>query len=534
VLGSESPSTSNSGRILLLHSRFSPQSARSHLFPNVAYSLPSRLLYSLFLENGITGYDFLEIVENKGQVLLDELGIEKESFRNKIVRRMQARMLGIGSLPETPKNLTYKLESCKAVTLSWELSNARVFPIHSYRVQRRGVHLIGPGSSKGNSAESIRNGLDSLMANTISDWKTVYVGGDNEFVDTGLEMGHNYKYRVQAWNSVGKSGWETIDLSHALKKQRCSTKPSQPKLVSVVRDMQAHADIESRDWEWASSPKRTVWGIVAFFQFIYQFLNFFFAMLAMLAGVMRYRRATATSTTSTSLSLPAPWLWKGVNRISMKLIGKEIIPRSMLGDPEALRRQEQLHDQRMGTTGLRGYDRARKTSSVGEEGIETIGPSRVGKPLRRRSLSVNDLQSSTVQSAPPSEVLIQGECKPQSRKFGWLSAASTNKQKECLSNVSEISRASAESDESEAGVASKSSLSKQCGKRPQRRGTLIIYGRVCSECMKTFKVGRRYKHHCAQCMATFCHKHGRTTHSNFTSCKIPGDCICNSCLAILR
>jgi hypothetical protein len=49
--------------------------------------------------------------------------------------------------------------------------------------------------------------------------------------------------------------------------------------------------------------------------------------------------------------------------------------------------------------------------------------------------------------------------------------------------------------------------------------------------MKKFKIGKRYKHHCARCMATFCHKHGRTTHSNFTSCKIPGDCICNSCLA---
>jgi hypothetical protein len=445
-------------------------------------------------------------------------------------------MLGIGSSPETPKNLTYKLESCKAVTLSWELSNARVFPIHSYRVQRRGVHIIGPGSSIGSSAVSISNGFDSLMANTISDWKTVYIGGDNEFVDMGLEMGHNYKYRVQAWNSVGKSGWETIDLSHALKKQRCSTKPSQPKLVSVVREMQTHAEMES-NWEWASAPKRTVWGIVVFFQFIYQFLNFFFAMFAMLAGVMRYRRATATSTTSTSLSLPAPWLWKGVNRISMKLVGKEIIPRSMLGDPEALRRQAQLHDQRMGITGLRGYDRSRKNSCVSEEDSETNGPDRVGRPLRRRSLSANDLLSTTVNSAPPMEVLIQGESKPPPRKFGWLSAAPTNKQKECLSNVSEVSEASAESEESAiCGLANsvvlKSSTSKQNRERPQRRTTLIIYGRVCSECMKKFKVGRRYKHHCAQCMATFCHKHGRTTHSNFTSCKIPGDCICNSCLSM--
>ncbi|KAL3809265.1 hypothetical protein ACHAXA_009963 [Cyclostephanos tholiformis] len=485
---------------------------------------------NLFLENGITGYDFLEIVENKGRVLLDELGIEKESFRNKIVRRMQARMLGIGSSPETPQNFTYKLEGCKAVTLSWEISNARVFPIHSYRVQRRGVYLIGPGSSKVSSAVSISNGFDSSSGNTISDWKTVYVGGDNEFVDMGLETGHNYKYRVQAWNSVGKSGWETIDLSQALKKQRCSTKPSQPKLVSVVREIQAHVEIEPH-WEWASTPKRTAWGIIASFQFIYQFFNFFFAMFAMLAGVMRYRRATATSTTSARVILPAPWLWKGVNRISTKFVGQEIIPRSMLGDPEALMRESQLHDQKMGTTGLRGYDRSRKNAYVCEENKETNCSDRVGRPFRQWSLSANDLQYTTVKSAPPIEVLIQAESKRPPSKFSW------QKQKSRCSNISAVSEASAESEELAVcglanSVASTSSTSKQNLESPLRRRTsLISYGRVCSECMKKFKVGKRYKHHCARCMATFCHKHGRSTHSNFTSCKIPGDCICNSCLS---
>mmetsp|Transcript_1684 Transcript_1684/g.3603 ORF Transcript_1684/g.3603 Transcript_1684/m.3603 type:complete len:131 (-) Transcript_1684:129-521(-) len=58
-------------------------------------------------------------------------------------------------------------------------------------------------------------------------------------------------------------------------------------------------------------------------------------------------------------------------------------------------------------------------------------------------------------------------------------------------------------------------------------------GNSCSECQKKFKIGKRYKHHCSRCMATFCHKHGRTTHNNFTSCKVPGDCMCNSCLKVM-
>jgi hypothetical protein len=51
-------------------------------------------------------------------------------------------------------------------------------------------------------------------------------------------------------------------------------------------------------------------------------------------------------------------------------------------------------------------------------------------------------------------------------------------------------------------------------------------------CQKKFKFGKRYKHHCSRCMATFCHKHGRTSHNNFTSCKVPGSCLCNPCLEL--
>ena len=113
----------------------------AHYFPKKIVTL--FIDERIFLENGITGYDFLEIAENGGEVLQNELGINKASFRNKIVRQMQSRMLGIGSSPETPKKFTHKLESCKAVTLSWEFSVARVFPVHSYRMQRRAINLFG-------------------------------------------------------------------------------------------------------------------------------------------------------------------------------------------------------------------------------------------------------------------------------------------------------------------------------------------------------------------------------------------------------
>lgn len=499
----------------------------------IVYSvqLPSSI-GSLFLENGITGYDFLDIVENKGQVLIDELGITKESFRNKIVRRMQSRMLGIGSSPETPPNFTYKLESCNAVTLSWERSTARVFPIHSYRIQRRGIHLIGSvGFSVESSSMSNSVGFDLSFTNSNTDWKTVYIGGDTEYVDTILETGHNYMYRIQAWNSVGKSGWGIVDLAPALKRKRCSTKPSPPKFAppNTDRGIPAHADIRYQ-LEWTSTPKQVAWGVIAFIQFVYHTGRFFFMLIAILAGVMRFRRATATSSTSAQLVLPIPWLWKGMNRISIKLVGQEFIPRSMLGDQEALKRQEQLHDEKIMATGLRGYDRVRASSTVNDDNENNGSLADKRSAFRKKSLSTGDLRS-TLSPPKPKEVLLRSEGMSQS-KFAWLSPLGKSRPNN-LASISEVSLASASLDESESAVAmARSVVSKSSTNLESLDNSNLDNGRVCSECMKKFQIGKRYKHHCAQCMATFCHKHGRTNHSNFTSCKIPGDCICNSCLAL--
>jgi hypothetical protein len=56
----------------------------------------------------------------------------------------------------------------------------------------------------------------------------------------------------------------------------------------------------------------------------------------------------------------------------------------------------------------------------------------------------------------------------------------------------------------------------------------------CNVCEKKFKLFSRHRHYCARCLSAFCHKHGRTTHSNMTSCRVPGSCVCDRCLALER
>jgi len=487
-----------------------------------------------FLEHGITGYDFLEIVDNGGEVLKNELGIEKTSFRNKIVRQMQARMLGIGSSPGNPQKFTHKLESCKAVTLSWERSTARVFPVHSYRIERRALNLFGNESPSDDFVSNTNSNHFDAHPASHSGWKTVYVGGEKEFVDSGLETGHNYMYRIQAWNSVGRSGWESVDLSRDLKKQRCSTKSSQRNFVTQ-RGMPPHPEVETQ-WEWMSTPKQLLWGFATAVQFIYHSVRFFLALFALLAGMMRFRRATATSSASATTVLPFPCVWNAMNIITMKVVGHEFIPRTMLGDREALMRQEQLHDERIMATGLRGYKRLRKKKESGEPGNDITQLSIPDKRVtfsKEKSRSTGDLFASTVSFGPPTEVIIPREAGTPN-KFAWMRKPKINGTLGGRS-ISEDSEASSISPSLRTGrISVTSSLMSKSDHPDGVRKNGRNEASICSECHKRFKIGKRYKHHCSRCMATFCHKHGRTTHSNFTSCRVPGDCMCNSCLTVLE
>jgi len=108
---------------------------------------------------------------------------------------------------------------------------------------------------------------ESFSASSRSDWKTVYVGGDNEFADSGLELGHNYMYRIQAWNSVGRSSWEMMDISYDLKRQRCSTRPNfLYNTAEPDRSIPPSTISINEGIEWRSMPRKLVWGLVVIVQ----------------------------------------------------------------------------------------------------------------------------------------------------------------------------------------------------------------------------------------------------------------------------
>ena len=491
------------------------------------------------MENGITGYDFLEIIENGGDILRDELGIEKSSFINKIVKRIQARMLGIGSVPGSPKQFEHKFVSCKTVSFSWSRCTARVFPVHSYRIQRREINLFEHASTNNDNYSGLNLDMSlSLVSQPLpSDWKTVYVGGENEFVDSSLKMGHNYMYRIQAWNSVGRSGWETIDLTQILKKQRCSTKPHHSMMQSGTQSPRNVNFVDVDQWELLSIPKRLISGIIILFQLMFSFVRGFFAVIAMGTAIMRYRRASATSSASATTILPFPWFWTGINRLSVKITGNECIPRTMLGDKEALKRQETLHDERVGATGLRGYAQAKKkTSQCDDNEAETSNSS--GRRNANRDSFDKRLEFGRQKSNSTGNLLSIAEVRSPFEGPRNFFTNTRQRRLRTLETVSSLSGGEVDSEsvgKSNSQGSFESLLnSKSDHQTLSRCRSDIDDGFRCIECEKKFKFGKRWKHHCSRCMSTFCHKHGRTTHNNLTSCKVPGSCLCNPCLKLLK
>lgn len=482
----------------------------------------------IFRENFVTGYDFPELVENGGQALLSELKIEKPSFRKKIIRHVYARLLGIGSVPSPPNEVNYNLESCSTASFSWKKSIAGGFPVHSYRVQRRAIdlhrteslgslhsslstehHGDGMPTAKDSqqidpvSDQCVEDGVDSVCAETVnlhvsSDWITVYVGGETEFVDTSLELGKNYLYRFQAWNSVGRSApWVTVDISRSLKKQKCSTQRN----IAGKRNVTSNETTVLGFLYWSSGT------LISGSYFLMQVL---LTGIALVSAVMRFKRASAKSTASAGYEVVPPSFWTGLNTFFARALGVEVVPSSELGENSTLRYSKSLHDKSVNAVGLNGYKHDSNMPRGDPQGRRLAFQKRQAMPASDSALTDGFLKTHKSFSFRASARNLSApleSCQEEHTDHG-----------DCFVPFRGVSphRASRES--------SVNSQDSDVG------GEMLDDHTRCNSCRKSYKFGKRWQHHCARCMSTFCHKHGRTTHSNFTSCKVPGTCVCNVCL----
>ena len=225
-------------------------------------------------------------------------------------------MFGIGEVPSPPKEINAKVESCETIFLSWTKAQTNSLPVHKYRVSRRKIGgNKGNVSSKGNHSkipmgnpevcneshdivdldENVNNGAVVKSSTIIngekgfgscpiqgvddeeeavsksSQWKTVYDGSETECIDSGLQQGKAYVYRIQAWNLVGKSEWAVLDPTELWVEQGCNEEISkvttkvQRSIPTVVGDKEGiDSSVEDKKGE---EPRNSFFS--SFFQTIF-------------------------------------------------------------------------------------------------------------------------------------------------------------------------------------------------------------------------------------------------------------------------
>lgn len=453
-----------------------------------------------FLENGVTGYDFPELVENDGALLRDDVGISKPAQRKKILRQINARLLGIGSVPDVIRNkdVTYIVhENCSSVQFQWKKTNAGGFPVHKYRVQRNSY--FQQPDKKGNfSSENTQKSIPDFapISGNVYDtsWFTVYSGPDPQFHDNDIQQSYSHVYRIQAWNAVGRSPWVYIHVNNCFNSATKSRSQG----------------FKSRSWMDHVSETYFVTNLVITFSQI-------LGLLLFVAGsVMRFKRASVPSTMIANSTLIS-WIPGFIKKKIQLCFGN------------VLCELKNEHDVSVRATNLRGYDKGSKSAEDFSED-DTPNDRRMKFAMKKAASerSLNSVGSSSRNSDRESSN-FRHRRKSQNLK---VDAILETKSDELYSKTDDVK------------LSGKKKMRNIILSRMKRNKVSIeeisfISDQICppaddynkcNTCNKHYKIFKRHKHHCARCMATFCHKHGRVTHSNFTSCKVPGDCLCNHCL----
>jgi len=451
---------------------------------------------STFCSHHVTGYDFPELVENNGSRLETELGITNYWHRKKITKLANARMVGIeSSLPKV--ELDTPVVTCNSVALRWKkVESNSGYPVHKYRVQRLAVPKDGEvreDTSVTRAKESWigvrdRPCKDHLTKPAVN-WETVHDEIYNEYVDSNIEVGFEYTYRIEAWNALGRSSWVSVSEERKWWK-RCHQK--------------------SREGKSAHQPNNTSKNVINVFSLIQ---NVFYA--SMMIGGFMFRLQLYNNAASNHRYFSA--VKKFANKVSQHIFGKDILPDNEINISERavdlgiedLDGYNKLLESYVGTpvsmkSHRSKFDHERKVSP------EAIEPSEEQKEVKKKKVSIFKRR--------------YWKKKLQSDASLCTTEASTNSTK--LKQKNFFFKSLLKSSVSPKGRMSEDWGSIRCNSSIDSYDSL----KRCGICNKQYKIFKRRQHHCSVCFDTFCHKHGKCTHAIGTPCPVPGTCVCQKCL----
>jgi hypothetical protein len=182
-----------------------------------------------FRSHSVTGYDFIDLMDNGGALLEQELGITKAAFRKRLVQRMEWKMWAMGTEPRPPTIVKWAARTGGGLVVTWlpPQQDKHSFPVHKYLLKRRLLHsnatalpVFGDNHSSSSSSCSAVSGTTTaagalaVCSSSSTDtalWITVLDGPSTTCVDGRLQSGSAYLYSLQAWNALGHSEAVTFE-----------------------------------------------------------------------------------------------------------------------------------------------------------------------------------------------------------------------------------------------------------------------------------------------------------------------------------
>jgi len=156
-----------------------------------------------FRDQGLTGHDFSELLQNGGELLESELEVSP-AVKSRVMNALKTKLTGSGFHPRSPEDAEASAPrvpvGCGMLAVKWALprdARGGVLPSHRTVLQRHAS--VGLQHNSGGSG--------GASMGYASAWVTVYAGGETSFMDAGLGLtaGSRVDYRISAWNSVGRS-----------------------------------------------------------------------------------------------------------------------------------------------------------------------------------------------------------------------------------------------------------------------------------------------------------------------------------------
>lgn len=337
----------------------------------------------------------------------------------------------------------------------------------------------------------------------------------------------------------------TRDISSALKRSYCLTNASkgrpsfreEPLHFLLYLLMRIGHVVNAAVFNW-------------FTQLMSYVFQAFCTIVAIATALMRYRRAAALSSAIPNTRPMFPWLWRAINEISIWVIGHEMIPKSFMDGTHATytrRGAHNEHDIHIGAVNVDGY---RRISGKGNFQLRRISSNRsnvsdFNNVRNRKSKDVERRWDEDTQQPRTRSLSFDGNVKDESNKYSdkrrsgprafFRKCASSGYLTTFSSPASSDNETISATGRSKDFFGLKKSVESElscdgCDHDCQSYVENWKDNQRCNVCGKRFRFGKRWRHHCAICLSAFCHKHGHTSHKNFLSCKVPGDCVCNKCL----